>query len=122
MALTSSHEISTDIDIENSRGVEALRYWIIGHLDDHHSLRSLATRADMSISKLQKMFREAYGCSVFAFIRHERLHRAQRQLEVTAMNIKTISSEAGYSSVPAFTAAFSLAFGETPGRYRRGNK
>jgi len=110
------------LNIENTRGIEELRLWILNHLDDHHSLRKLATQAGMSISKMQRLFNDTYGTSVFAYIRIERLVRAQKQLEVTAMNIKTISAEAGYSSVPAFTAAFSSTFGETPARFRRGTK
>jgi AraC-like DNA-binding protein len=104
---------------ENSRCIEELRLWILDHLDDHHSLQSLSQRAGMSISKMQRLFHIKYNCSVFAFIRLERLLRAQRQLEVSVTNIKTISAEAGYRSVPAFTAAFSSAFGETPARFRR---
>jgi AraC-like DNA-binding protein len=111
-----------EIGIENSRCIEELRIWIMNHLDDQHSLSKLAERASMSVSKMQRLFHDTYGISVFAYIRIERLLRAQKQLEVTAMNIKTISAEAGYSSVPAFTAAFSSAFGETPARFRRGMK
>lgn len=122
MATISTLIPASQSDIENSRCIEELRLWIINHLDDHHSLQSLAERAAMSISKMQRVFRDSYGCSVFAYIRIERLNRAQKQLEVTAMNIKTISAEAGYRSVPAFTAAFSMAFGETPARFRKGAK
>ena len=122
MALVELHGSNVSNDIENSRCIEDLRHWIVNHLDESHSLHSLSLRAGMSISKLQRVFRETYGCSVFAYIRVERLLRAQKQLEVTAMNIKTISAEAGYSSVPAFTAAFALTFGETPARFRKGTK
>lgn len=122
MEREKQQETEIVIDIENSRAIEELRTWIDNHLDNRHSLRDLAQRAAMSSSKMQRLFRETYGCSVFAYIRIERLIRAQRQLEVTAMNIKSISAEAGYSSVPAFTAAFSTAFGETPARFRRGPK
>jgi AraC family transcriptional activator of mar-sox-rob regulon len=114
---------STDInDIGYSRSIEELKRWIDNHLDDPHSLRSLAERAGMSITRMQRLFRETNGCSVFAYIRFERLARAQKQLEITAMNIKSISAGAGYSSVPAFTAAFNLMFGDTPGRFRKGIK
>jgi transcriptional regulator GlxA family with amidase domain len=111
-----------ELTIENSRCIEELRLWILNHLDERHSLRKLAEGAGMSISKMQRLFNDAYGISVVAYIRIERLMRAQKQLEVTAMNIKTISAEAGYSSVPAFTAAFSSAFGEAPARFRRATK
>ncbi len=122
MGLTQSQETKENIDVENSRCVEELRIWIINHLDAQHSLRKLSERAGMSVSKLQKIFKDTYGCSVFAYIRFERLMRAQKQLEVTTMNIKSISAEAGYSSVPAFTSAFSTVFGETPARFRRAMK
>lgn len=108
--------------IENTRSIEELRLWIVNHLDLQHSLRSLSERSGMNITKMQRVFSNTYGCSIFAYIRIERLLRAQKQLEVTAMNIKSISAEAGYRSIPAFTAAFSATFGETPARFRKGNK
>ena len=122
MLLTEPHQLTATDDIENTRCIEDLRLWILNHLDAQHSLDSLAARARMSISKMQRLFGATYGCSVFAYIRIERLMRAQKQLEVTAMNIKSISADAGYRSVPAFTAAFSTVFGETPARFRKGIK
>jgi AraC family transcriptional regulator len=117
--MATEEQFQEHLNIENLRCIEELRLWILNHLDDQHSLASLSRNAGMSVSKMQRLFRHTYGCSVFAFIRLERLMRAQKQLEVTVMNIKAISAEAGYSSVPAFTAAFSSAFGKSPGRFRR---
>lgn len=111
-----------EVQVENLRCIEELHLWILNHLDDQHSLNSLSRMAGMSVSKMQRLFHDAYGCSVFAFIRLERLIRAQKQLEVTVMNIKSISAGAGYRSVPAFTAAFSAAFGRSPGEFRRASK
>lgn len=121
MALIEAQEVP-EINIENSRRIETLHAWINNHLDDCHSLRTLSQLAGMSISKMQRLFGDRYGCTVFAYIRVERLRRAQKQLEVTVMNIKSISAGAGYSSVPAFTAAFSHAFGQPPARFRRRTK
>jgi AraC-like DNA-binding protein len=122
MELQTTQSTEKNEDIAYSRSIEHLKYWINNHLDDRHSLRSLAEHAEMSITRMQRLFKEANGCSVFAYIRFKRLVRAQRQLEVTAMNIKAISAEAGYSGVPAFTAAFHSMFGDTPGRFRKGIK
>jgi AraC-like DNA-binding protein len=122
MGLAGIHSPVINDDIGYSRSIEELKVWLINHLDDRHSLRTLAARAGMSVTTMQRAFKVAYGCSIFAFIRHERLVRAQKQLEVTAMNIKSISAEAGYSSVPAFTTAFHSTFGHTPGRFRKGVK
>ncbi|MEI9917336.1 MAG: AraC family transcriptional regulator [Bacteroidota bacterium] len=119
MEITGTQSTEIINDIEYSRSIEDLKTWIDNHLYDHHSLRTLAERAGMSITRMQRLFRDLHGCSIFAYIRFERLVRAQNQLEVTAMNIKSISAEAGYGSVPAFTAAFHSAFGYTPGRYRK---
>jgi AraC-like DNA-binding protein len=108
--------------IENTRYLDGLRAWISNHLDQDLSLLGLAMQARMSTSWLQRSFKKAYGYSVFTYIRYERLLRAQKQLEVTSMSIKVISKEAGYKSVPAFTAAFSTTFGVTPARFRKGTK
>lgn len=122
MTLPGTYSTSAIDDIEYSRSIQDLKTWISNHLDDRHSLQSLADRARMSITRMQRLFKDMYGYSVFAYIRFERLMRAQKQLEATAMNIKSISAEAGYSSVPAFTAAFHSTFGDTPGKFRKGIK
>jgi AraC-like DNA-binding protein len=113
---------STKIAIGNTRSLEEFRAWISNHLDEEHSIAGLAAQAKVSASWLQRSFKKAYGYSVFTCIRYERLLRAQKQLEVTPMTIKMISSQARYKSVPAFTAAFSHVFGITPARYRKGSK
>src|ERR1041384_1681635 len=100
MELPGIHPTEINQDIEYSRSIGELKAWISNHLDERHSLRSLSGRAGMSITRMQRLFKDIYGCSIFAYIRVERLIRAQKQLEVTAMNIKSISAEAGYSSVP----------------------
>jgi AraC-like DNA-binding protein len=112
-----SREIKDNIGY--SRSIGELKIWVINHLDDKHTLQTLATRTGMSVTTMQRAFKCTYGCSIFAYIRYERLIRAQKQLEVTAMNIKSISAVAGYSSVPAFTTAFYSTFGHTPGRFRK---
>lgn len=122
MALPGTYRTSENDDIEYSRSIEELKTWIANHLDDRHSLQSLSGRARMSITRMQRLFKDMHGYSVFAYIRLERLTRAQKQLEVTPMNIKSISAGAGYSSVPAFTAAFHSTFGDTPGKFRKGIK
>ncbi len=104
------------------RCIEHLKCWINNHLDDRHSLSSLAEQAEMSITRMQRLFKTNKWLQCLAYIRFERLLRAQKQLEVTAMNIKSISVGAGYSSVPAFTAAFHSTFGDTPGRFRERNQ
>jgi len=121
MAVSGVNE-TTETIIGNTRFLDEFRVWISNHLDEDHSISELAAQARVSASWLQRSFKKAYGYSVFTCIRYERLLRAQKQLEVTSMTIKMISSQARYKSVPAFTAAFSSTFGVTPARYRRGVK
>jgi AraC-like DNA-binding protein len=99
--------------------ITEFRMWILGHLDMPHSLDSLSAQAGFSISKMQRLFHRVFGTSIMAFIRHEKLVRAKSQIEVTSTNIKTIAWQAGYRSLPAFTAAFAEAFDITPAQLRR---
>jgi AraC family transcriptional regulator len=93
--------------------------WILRNLDLPHSLDSLAEQTGFSISKMQRLFRAVFDISIIAFIRQQKLNRAKGQIEVTSMGIKVIAKEAGYRSLPAFTAAFAVAFGTTPAKLRR---
>lgn len=103
----------------NMEFVKDVHAMILNHLDLPHTLDSLAAQAGVSVSKLQRSFRRTYSISVIAFIRRERLVRAKQQIEVTTMSIKTVARQAGYRSIPAFTAAFSSEFKISPGLLRK---
>lgn len=94
-------------------------HWAAGHLDQPHSLDSLAARALMSRRSFTRHFRRHTGTSVGRWLLGQRLALAQRLLETTAQPIEHIAEHAGFGSALSLRQHFGDAFNTTPSMYRR---
>lgn len=81
---------------------------------DHYSLAGLAQYCCMSSSTLQRQFRLHYQCSVFDYLRQQRLQRARSQLLRGHHSVTQVALDAGYNSPANFATAFKREFGITP--------
>ena len=78
------------------------------------SLEDLARDAGMSVSTLQRLFRSAYGMTVFEFVRNARLDEARHSLEHEGISIAEAAYRSGYSNPANFATAFKRRFGVSP--------
>lgn len=83
------------------------------------SVDALARALGTNANSLQALFRQAYGTTLFNFIRESRLQRARLALERDGISIKKAASLAGYTSAANFSTAFSRRFGITPKQAQR---
>ena len=93
--------------------------YIYDHLDDALDLATLAQVAAMSPYHWHRIYHAVRGETVAMTARRLRLQRAAVDLAQTDRTIEEIASRAGYGGVPAFTRAFSDAYGLPPARYRQ---
>ncbi|MBK1683370.1 AraC family transcriptional regulator [Rhodoferax fermentans] len=76
--------------------------------------QQLAQELGMSVSTLQRLFKAAYGMSVMAFQRSERLNAARALLMEGRLTVGEAGYRAGYSTVSNFSSAFQRNFGYPP--------
>jgi len=76
--------------------------------------KRLAQELGMSESTLQRLFKAAYGMSVMAFQRTERLNAARVLLLEGRLTVGEAGYRAGYSTVSNFSSAFQRTFGYPP--------
>lgn len=88
-------------------------------LDQPLSLEDLAKVADLSPFHFSRVFKLTTGETPYHFVCSRRLARAQRLLTDSQMELAELALSCGFASQSHFTAAFSKAFGTSPGRYRR---
>lgn len=88
-------------------------------LQNPPKLLDLARTVGMPHPKLNSCFREAFGTTVFGYLRDIRLNRAKMLLDEGAMNVSEVAYEVGYSSLSHFAKAFKNQFGDLPCRYLR---
>lgn len=81
-------------------------------------LTEIATQVGTHDKKLSAIFREHLGMTVFAWVREERLRKAQELLASSTMSIEDISVEVGFASAANFATAFRERFAVTPSNYR----
>lgn len=83
------------------------------------SVADLAREAHFSLAQFRRVFHEWAGMSPHEFLQRERLDRARRLLENTALSIEAIARQTGFSGASPFTRAFRQFTGMTPASYRK---
>ncbi len=86
---------------------------------DPPSLIALAHRVGLNDCKLKRGFREAFGMTVFGYVRQLRMEEARRLIESTDLSITEVALAVGHYSFGHFSAAFKRSFGVVPSRYRK---
>lgn len=94
--------------------------WIDAELENPLTLDRMAAAADMHPLRFARAFRRALGVPPHRFVVDRRLARARQLLTGSDLPIAEIALATGFSSQSHLTAAFTRAFGLSPGRYRRG--
>ncbi|CCN81528.1 putative AraC-type DNA-binding domain-containing protein [Vibrio nigripulchritudo SFn27] len=83
-------------------------------LDEDLTLETIASYAAMSVSNLQRRFKQEVGYTVLGYIRYRRLARAKQALDQGYKTITEAAYDAGYQHPSNFTNAFKKQFGYSP--------
>lgn len=116
--LLSVSFLTKDKDCTGDRVVMELADYIRNSLDTEHSLQDLSKAAGMSHTKLNRLFRDKTGLSVFEFIRREKMSQAERYLRDTDMSITEIAYCTGFCSSSHFSDSFRREKGISPRHFR----
>ena len=95
-----------------------LRDHLLTNREGYVSLEQLAEEHGISVSHLQKLFKQAYGVPVYRYIKEYRLEQAAVELVRSAKPITQIAQDAGYDNASKFSEAFRKRYGTTPSQYR----
>lgn len=97
-------------------GLERARAHLTAEPGAEHSLAALARLAGMSASTLKQRFAQTYGCSVFEFLRSQRLEQARLGLRQCGWSVKQAALHCGYRHPANFATAYRRRFGCPPSR------
>lgn len=103
---------------EQVRLVSHLRDHLLTERDSYVSLSRLAEEHHLSVSHLQKLFRQVYGAPIYRYLKEYRLEKAAVELSGSERRIVEIALDAGYESASKFSSAFKQRYGVTPSAYR----
>ena len=99
-----------------------LRDHLLTDREGYVSLAQLAAEHEISVSHLQKLFKQIYGMPVYHYIKEYRLERAAVELARSTRPITQIAQSAGYDNASKFSECFRKRYGATPSQYRAGAK
>ncbi|MFK3737713.1 helix-turn-helix domain-containing protein [Massilia sp. TN1-12] len=92
---------------------------IDANLSDLPELADIARAAGTYRERLNAVFRQRLGCSVFDYVRERRFARAERLLRETEMDVNDVADAVGYRNARNFSTAFRERTGLAPGAWRR---
>lgn len=104
--------------VREQRRLMNIREWLDSGEADQLSVGEIARRFGMSASTLQRYFRQAYGQTVFEYLRHCRMARARKALENESVSVAQAAAIAGYASPTNFATAMRRLYGLNPARIR----
>ncbi|MEM7218617.1 MAG: AraC family transcriptional regulator [Pseudomonadota bacterium] len=90
---------------------------LVGDPAQPPSLEELAARANMSHTRLNRCFKQAYGATVYAWLRDYRLAQSRQLLLDGDQSVTAIAYRLGFSSPSHFASAFKRHYGRTPGEF-----
>ena len=101
--------------------VDAAMNYLRESFHTHVTLEELATHIFLSKDYLNRIFREATGLPVNAFLQKIRIEEACRLLSTTDRTVIDIAAACGFSDSKSFYATFRRIMSITPGEYRELN-
>lgn len=99
--------------------IRHLRDHVVGDELHYSSLQELAAEHGISVSFLQKGFKQVYGLPVYQYLKTYRLEKAAAALRNTRRSVTKIALDAGYTNPAKFSEAFRKHYGLPPSEYRR---
>lgn len=86
---------------------------VLAHLQHPPALPDLARQVGINVNKLTTGFRQLFGCSVYAFVREQRMAQAHALLAAGEMSVSEAAYACGYTD-SHFTKAFQRRYGVLP--------
>ena len=103
----------------DDRTIAPLLDWIATHLDEPHTVASLARRSATSPRTFTRRFAEVTGTTPGRWVTAERVRRAASLLESTDADIEAIAHACGFGAADTLRHHFARQHATTPTSYRR---
>lgn len=111
--------VETPVRMASAQSLQPLLEWLVAHLDEEHTVESLAARAMLSPRTFARRFQAETGTTPHAWLSTRRVELAQRLLEETDEPVERIAVLAGFGGAAALRHHFARARSTTPQAYRR---
>ncbi|MFE7131243.1 GlxA family transcriptional regulator [Streptomyces sp. NPDC057638] len=109
-------------EIGDRTSIEATTRWLEENVHRPLTLADMADHAKVSVSSLNRRFRQRTGLSPLQYLLRARLHEAQLLLENTELPIERIAARTGFGSPANLRHHFQRRTGTSPRAYRAAHR
>jgi len=92
---------------------------ILKHLETPPVINELAVCANMSPSKLKRLFKQIFGNSIFSYYQEFRMQEAARLLTEEKLSVSDVGYKLGFTNLSHFSRVFEEHIGMKPKQYSR---
>jgi len=105
------------LNIDDVRRIYAAREKLLEDLANPPTLDALAAHANMSLSKLKRLFKQVYGKNVYQYYQDIRMKEAAYLLKHKGLSVSEVGYNLGFSNLSHFARVFEEHVGVKPKKY-----
>jgi AraC-like DNA-binding protein len=107
------------LNIHDVQSIYKVKGQMLEHLETPPVIMELAVSANMSPSKLKRLFRQIFGNSVFSYYQEFRMKEAARLLKDKKLSVSDVGYQLGFTNLSHFSRVFKEHIGMKPKQYSR---
>ena len=113
----SKNSIGSNINHHDVEKLFGIKRKITTEFAIHHDIKTLAAYSSMSERKLQKLFKDVFGITIYQYALKVKIDEAKKMIETKQFTISEVGYSIGYTNLSHFTAAFKKQVGINPKQY-----
>lgn len=107
------------LNVHDIQTVYKVKEQMLDHLGTPPVIKELAAFANMSPSKLKRLFKQIFGNSIFSYYQEFRIKEAARLLKEEKLSVSDVGYELGFTNLSHFSRVFQEHIGVKPKQYSR---
>lgn len=107
---------------QKSEFIRHMEMYIEQNLDKNISVNDICNEFHIRRTRLYRMAKDYFGCSIATYIRTQRIHHACRLLLETDASVSRIAYQVGFCDYGHFSRTFRQIMGTTATQYRRSHQ
>jgi AraC-like DNA-binding protein len=110
------------LNAQDIQTIYKVRERLLESLDTSPTIDELAAFANMSLSKLKRIFKQVFGDSIFNYYQAFRMQEAARLLKEGKWSVSEVGYRIGFSNLSHFSRVFEQHMGMKPKKYTQSYK
>jgi AraC-like DNA-binding protein len=107
------------LNTHDIQSIYRVKEQMLGHLETPPITKELAVCANMSPTKLQRLFKQIFGNTIFSYYQDFRIKEAARLLKEEKLSVSEVGYQLGFTNLSHFSRVFKDHIGAKPKQYSR---